>query len=589
MMGRCALNYLGTILAGCLIKTVSAGRECRTMRTMVVFTALLMLCVLFAGCAQNAKERELQQFIDAHVEKIKPMEKAASLASWDAALSGKEEDYQRQSKLILEIRQVYSNTDEFAFLKQLKESGEVSDPVMSRQLEVLYNGYLRNQIEPELLKQIVQLGTEIEKNFSTFRGTIDGEKVTDNQIKEILKTETNSDKRKKAWLASKQAGAVVAEDLIRLVKLRNQAAQKLGFENFHTLRLTTGEQDVKELDMIFAELHELTNEPFAQLKAELDEILADKYGVKVSELMPWHYHDPFFQETPMVYDLNLDVYYEDKDVKDLAAKFYEGIGLPVDDILSRSDLYEREGKNPHAFCTDIDRNGDIRILCNLKNNEVWMETMLHELGHGVYAQYHDTVKPYLLRDAAHIFTTEAIAMFFGRLSRDPVWMQQMLGLTDEQKAKIEKISYKYAQLKQLIFARWAMVMYDFEKRLYADPEQDLNKLWWGLVQKYQLVNRPPDRDEPDWAAKIHFTIAPCYYHNYLLGELLASQLRHYIVQNILKLDTDDEVGYVARKDVGNYLKQNVFKAGDLYHWSEMIDRATDEPLTPKYFVEQFVR
>jgi peptidyl-dipeptidase A len=458
-----------------------------------------------------------------------------------------------------------------------------------RQLEVLYNGYLQNQIEPELLKQIVELGTEIEKNFSTFRGTIDGEKVTDNQIKEILKTETDSEKRKKAWLASKQVGAVVAEDLIRLVKLRNLAARELGFDNFHTLMLTTGEQDVRELDRIFAELHELTNEPFAQLKAELDEILAAKYGVKIVELMPWHYHDPFFQETPMVYELNLDVYYEDKDVKDLAAEFYAGIGLPVDDILSRSDLYEREGKNPHAFCTDIDRNGDIRILCNLKNNEVWMETMLHELGHGVYAQYHDTVKPYLLRDAAHIFTTEAIAMFFGRLSRDPVWMQQMLGLTDEQKAKIEKVSYKYAQLKQLIFARWAMVMYDFEKRLYANPEQDLNKLWWDLVQKYQLVNRPPDRDEPDWAAKIHFTIAPCYYHNYLLGELLASQLRHYIVQNILKLETDDEVSYVARKDVGNYLKQNVFKAGDLYHWSEMIERATDEPLTPKYFVDQFVR
>ena len=41
-------------------------------------------------------------------------------------------------------------------------------------------------------------------------------------------------------------------------------------------------------------------------------------------LMPWHYHDPFFQETPMVYDLDLDVYYKDKDVKKLAETFYDG-------------------------------------------------------------------------------------------------------------------------------------------------------------------------------------------------------------------------------------------------------------------------
>jgi len=163
-----------------------------------------------------------------------------------------------------------------------------------------------------------------------------------------------------------------------LVKLRNQAARKLGFDNYHTLSLATSEQDVKELDKIFEELYELTNEPYAKLKADLDSILAAKYEVAVTELMPWHYHDPFFQETPMVYDLDLDVYYEDKDIKELAVEFYAGIGLPVESILVNSDLYEREGKNPHAFCTDIDRQGDVRILCNLKNNESWMETILHE-------------------------------------------------------------------------------------------------------------------------------------------------------------------------------------------------------------------
>ena len=86
---------------------------------------------------------------------------------------------------------------------------------------MLYNGYLTNQIEPELLKEIVDLETKIEKNFSTFRSTIQGQKVTTNEIKEILKSETDSIKRKEAWLASKQVGPVVAADLIRLVKLRN--------------------------------------------------------------------------------------------------------------------------------------------------------------------------------------------------------------------------------------------------------------------------------------------------------------------------------------------------------------------------------
>ncbi len=559
------------------------------MRFFAVRIIVFVLSTVVCGCSPPTTEQRLQKFIDSHVKKIKPLDKEAHLIYWDAANTGDREDYDKLSKLEFRIRKIYTNPKEFAFLKDIKKSGEVKDALLLRQLEDLYNTYLEHQIEPELLKQIVDLGTKIEKNFSTFRSTIDGQTVTTNEIKEILKVEMDSGRRKKAWLASKQVGPVVANDLVELVKLRNKAAKKVGFENYHTLALTIGEQDVKQLDVIFNQLYELTNEPYAKLKDELDEILAAKYGVTVEQLAPWHYHDPFFQETPLVYDIDLDSYYEDKDVKELAVKFYSGLDMPVESILKRSDLYERENKNPHAFCTDIDREGDVRILCNLKNNEMWMETILHELGHAVYDKYDEPEVPYLLREPAHIFTTEAIAMFFGRLSRNPAWMQQMLGLSDEQRTEIQKVGDKYAQLKQLIFVRWAMVMYDFEKQLYANPEQDLNSLWWDMVEKYQFVKRPQGRDEPDWASKIHFTIAPCYYHNYVLGELLASQLHHHLVKNVLKLESDRDVSYVGQDKVGDFLRDKVFEVGAVYHWSEMIERATGEPLTPKYFVAQFVR
>lgn len=557
----------------------------KILRTTVV---ILIVSVIFLGCEPNTRKKRLEKFITSHLEKIKPLAKELHLAYWKAANTGNSEDYDEVSRLEFKIRQIYGNPKEFALLKDIKESGEVRDAKLVRQLDELYNTYLENQLEPELLKRIVDLGTEIEKNFSTFRGTIDEKEVTTNEIKEILKMEADLVRRKKAWLASKQVGPVVADDIIELVKLRNKAARKVGFDNYHTLSLTIAEQDVKELDDTFNELYELTNEPFAKMKAELDRILAAKYGIAVTELAPWHYHDPFFQETPLVYDLDLDIYYKEKDVKGLAIKFYDGIGLPVESILERSDLYEREGKNPHAFCTDIDKEGDVRILCNLKNNEQWMETILHELGHAVYDKYHDPKVPYLLREPAHIFTTEAIAMFFGRLSRNAVWMQQMLQLSDEQRAEIEKVSSKYAKLKQLIFVRWDMVMYDFEKQLYANPDQDLNSLWWELVEKYQFVKKPKDRSEPDWASKIHFTIAPCYYHNYVLGELLASQLHHHLVSNTLKLESDKNLSYVKQSEVGDFLRKKVFEVGAVYHWNDMIERATGEPLTPKYFVAEFV-
>ena len=560
------------------------------MRNLLIVSVTALLLV--SGCARNAQEKRLQNFITDHVAVIDPLTTETNLAYWDASTTGKPEDYDKLSKLQLEIRRVYSDQNDFALLKEIKESGAVANANLARQLDRLYNAYLTNQIPPDLLEKIVGTDTEVQEKYNTYRGQIDGKEVTMSDIYTIMTAEKDARKRELAWRASKQVGDAIVADLIQLVKLRNQAARKVGFDNYHTMLITTGEQSIAQLDAVFAELDKLTEEPFAKLKNELDIVLAKSFGITPVELRPWHYHDPFFQRTPLVYELDLDAYYKDKDVKELAEKYYASIGLPVDDILARSDLYDRRGKYPHAFGTDIDRHGDVRVLCNLQDTERWAETILHELGHAVYSKHHDPKEPWLFREPAHSFTTEGIAVFFGRLSRNAAWMQSAkggLGLTDAQRSEVEPVSFKYLQFQQILFVRWATVMYKFEKQLYADPDRDLNNLWWDLVEKYQVVKRPPGPVDAGWASKLHFATAPCYYHNYMLGELFASQLHHYYVHNILKLKSDKLVSYANDKKLGGFLRKKVFGPGAKYHWSEMIERATGEPLNPKYFAEQFVK
>ncbi len=547
-------------------------------------TAGVCLCV---GCASQPRQDTGDRFVREHVAKVEPVAKRANLVYWDATTTGKAEKFEEFGQLQLQIRQIYNDPNDFARVKALRKSG-IRDPRLVRQLDKLYYAYLQNQIEPDLLKQIVELDTKVQEAYNNYRATMDGRKVTMSDIYTTLTTEADCGKREVAWRASRQVGNVIVGDFLKLVRLRNQAARRLGFDNFHTMTIVAGEQNVRELDGIFDELDRLTREPFATMKKELDGILAKGYGIKPEELMPWHYHDPFFQRTPLVYELDLDQYYKGRDVKELARRYYASVGLPIDDILARSDLYDREGKYPHAFSHDVDRRGDVRVLANLQDTERWMETLLHELGHAIYDKHHDPNEPWLLREPAHPFTTEAIAMFFGRLSRNAAWMQQMLDLYDGQTAEIKQVSDRYLRFQQVLFVRWALVMYHFEKALYADPEQNLNGLWWDLVEKYQLVKRPPGATDAGWLSKLHFTTAPCYYHNYMLGELLASQLHDCIVHQVLKLESDEGLSYVGDQRVGRYLRENVFGPGARYPWNEMIVRATGRPLSPKYFVEQFV-
>ncbi len=559
------------------------------MRTISTLCLTVLAALALPGCNTNSTEIELANFIDAHVAEVDPLSARANLTYWEAATTGKPEKWDTLKAQQLEIRRIYSDREDFAQIKAFREAGGIRDRRLARQLDKLHYGYLKNQIEPVLLQQIVELDNQIQETYNSYRATIDGEQVTMSDIYTIMTTEENVATREAAWRASKEVGNVIIKDFLRLVKLRNRAARQLGFDTFHTMIVVTGEQDVAELDKIFAELDAQTRGPFAKLKRELDAILAQGYGIAPTALRPWHYHDPFFQRTPLVYELDLDRYYKDRDIEGLAKTYFAGVALPVDDILARSDLYDREGKYPHAFSQDVDRHGNVRILCNLQDTERWMETILHELGHAVYSKYHDPAEPWMLRVPAHSFTTEAIAMLFGRLSRNAAWMQEMLDLSDAETAEIKTVSDRYLRFQQILFARWAMVMYQFEKALYADPEQDLNGLWWDMVEKYQLVNRPDGPADAGWASKLHFTTAPCYYHNYMLGELLASQLHHHIVSKVLKLDSDASLSYVGDERVGRYLRKSVLAPGALYPWNEMIARATGEPLTPKYFVEQFIK
>src|SRR5438445_12708149 len=117
-------------------------------------------------------------------------------------------------------------------------------------------------------------------------------------------------------------------------------ATQLGFKNYHALQLYLNEQDGAALVKLFDELDGLTCEPFRAAKAEIDARLAADYGTTLAQLRPWHYHDPFFQESPAVFAANLDAPFAKADLLDICRRFYASSGAPIDDIIARSALYE---------------------------------------------------------------------------------------------------------------------------------------------------------------------------------------------------------------------------------------------------------
>ena len=509
--------------------------------------------------------------------RLRPLEVELAEAWWESNTRSSPEAEARRTHAELARRELLADAELFAELRAAREDPP-DDPLLARQLELLHDAFVPHQVPEDLRRAVVELETRVESVFNNFRGNIDGRRVDDNEISEILRTSDDAEERRLAWEASKQIGPEVAARVRELARLRNQAARALGFRDHFALALATSELDEERLFATLADVDRATSDPFAEWKRALDERLAERFGCSPDELRPWHLDDPFFQSTPSDGAIALDHLFTDADLEALTLRTYEGLGLDVRPVLERSDLYARPGKSQHAFCIDIDRSGDVRVLCNVEPSERWMDTMLHEFGHAIYDRECDHTLPWLLRGATHALTTEGVAMLMGRLPRDPAWLASIASVDRDTAESLGPQLAAAQRAALLVFARWVLVMTTFERTLYADPDADLDTLWWDLVEQHQRVRRPDGRVAPDWASKIHLAVAPVYYQNYLYGELFASQLQRALGTRA--------GGIVDRTEAGALMVREVFAPGASKRWDRLVADATGEPLSADAFARQ---
>lgn len=532
----------------------------------------------------EVRRAALAEFIDRLVQEIEPLHRAHNDAVWRANLTG-DSEYERESaKLDAQIRKIFSRREPYVFLDGVARDGGVGDPLLERQLVLLLNNFRANQIAPAVIERMVALEKALEGRFNNFRAELRGSKVTDNQLRELLRRSDDVEQRRDAWEATKQIGREVVTDLLELVGLRNDAARGLGFENYYSMMLELDELDETWLFETLDALERGTRPLFETYKAGLDARLAKRFGIEAAALRPWHYGDPFFQEAPVA-GVDLDRHFTGRDLEALTANTFSAVGLDIGELLRRADLYERPGKSQHAFCLSVDREDDVRVLCNVRPNEFWMSTLLHEFGHAVYDVQIDRGLPFLLRAPSHTLTTEASAMLFGRLSKNTAWLVRHAGVDPAVAEAESRVTMRAIREQLLVQTRWELVMCHMERALYRDPGQDLEGLWWELVARFQHVRPPEGRRAPDWASKIHFSVAPVYYHNYALGEMMASQIQGHILHQVVGDGPGAWARFVESPEVGRFLVEHLYRLGKSLDWRRTIEHATGAALSPATFVQ----
>ncbi|MEK7324797.1 MAG: M2 family metallopeptidase [Chloroflexota bacterium] len=517
-----------------------------------------------------------EQFIEEVTAAWRRLEAGFYHAEWDVATTGAPDATERFTRARIALKRYFANPERYSTAKALHEAGS-ADPALARQLKLIYLECVKHQGDDAGVKQLAELEAKLDGAYANFRAEYKGQRVSDNEIDDVLADSRSSDDARQAWEAGKRIGPLVADTIREAARLRNRMAQAFGFRDHFVKALAVEEIEETDLLALFDRLDKVTAAPFAAAKAEIDARRAEWFGLAAPDLQAWHYGDRFFQAAPKLGDVDMDSFFADQDVVELALRTYDGLGMNTREILARSDLYAREGKNQHAFCTHIDREGDVRTLNNLQPNRRWAETLLHELGHAVYDANLDFSQAWIIRKYPHLLSTEAIALMMGGMVYDEKWLTGILGLPPAKAAELASQVRAQERFAKLIFTRWVLVMTHFERALYANPDGDLDTIWWDLVEKYQLLRQPGGPQMPDWATKIHIATAPVYYHNYELGYLTSAQL--------LKTLERETGGLTGKPEAGQWLIEKWFRPGAQNDWAGHIRLATGEPLNPDYFVQ----
>lgn len=580
---------------------------------------LLTITILFSlSCGNNnnankeilEKQQRVERFLTDYNNEYQRLYTISSETQWKVntyikegdSLTGKAND--DAAKAMADFTGSQKVIDSVQLFLQWKAS---LSEIQVKQLNViLYTAANNPESMKDMVTERIKAETQQIKNLFGYHFSIDGKKVSTNDIDDILNNSNNLAQRQKAWNASKEVGSTLKEGLVNLQMLRNKTVQPLGYSDFFSYQVSdygmTNEEMMKLNQEMIKEVWPLYRELHTWARYEL----AKKYGVKeVPDEIPAHWlSNRWGQDWSAMVDvkgLNLDSALKTKPASwfaEQAERFYVSIGFPPlpKTFYEKSSLFPLPkdadySKNNHASAWHMNLNDDVRSLMSIEPNSEWYETTHHEFGHiYYYLTYSNKDVPFVLRGGANRAYHEAFGSMMGLAAMQKPFISG-IGLLPGDVVTNDTMQLLKEALNYIVFIPWsAGVMTNFEHDLYTNnlPADQFNKHWWDLVKTYQGIVPPSPRDEKycDAASKTHINDDAAQYYDYALSYLLLFQVHEHIAKDILHQDPH-ATNYYGNKEIGTFLQKMMYPgaSGD---WRKILKDNTGSDLSAKAMVNYFM-
>ena len=496
---------------------------------------------------------------------LKPILSHAEKACRDFYILSNEENLEKMNSAQNKATDFYDNPEIYKKLKEINDNGGVTELHLKKQLKKLTSEFGDGIEFKKEIKTINEKENEISQKINSYIMEINNEPVSKAEIVQILQTETNTELRKKAYIAKISAGDYIADDLTELVNLRNDFARKKGYDNYFDYKLEE-DYDItpNELDKLLQEVCEKTKNANEKVLAKTKENLSIAFNIPITDLRKYHFGLITGENPEKAVNEKIDT---KEEVVDICKNTYKCMGYNIDNLPIILDLFPRENKNTHGFSFPIEAGKDARILANLTNNVSSIDTLLHELGHSVFTVKTNPNLPFLEQDTTCTMT-EAIAMMMGDLPRLENIMENKI--SDE----IFENFKKSLGDEDSKFIASSLTIIDFERNMYKNPNQDLKQLWKDLCIKYK-GHSISDTANNEWATIPHYLSHPAYYQNYFRASLIKAQIYNALTQKLGEL--------TKNSNTANYLDEHIFQYGGAKFDDEILMIVSGKKLSAEDF------
>jgi peptidyl-dipeptidase A len=436
-----------------------------------------------------------------------------------------------------------------------RKSGSLADQALARRLEMWHRCFIGGAIYAD--PEIARLENQLQSLITGFKFKYQGRPITRAEVSNRLRTEKDQKARHALWAVNSQLSAAAAAKLVKLVKLRNEKAAAYGFPNYYSLSLHL--QAIDE-EWLVKTLNALEAQTRSALRGFIDNSAGE---MRLKKFGAWDF-DVSLKAAASI----PDEYFPADSVFPVIHRFEKAIGFDVDSL----PIKEVVRDIPYGgLSLAIRIPDDSRFLVNPTRGKNFYATAFHEYGHSLRTVHTDVAVPILkgyewVPGAQCAAYEEGVAELHAEFTEDNVW----LGAYSKAPAKVLREYLAGRNLPALYRLRRLMKDFFFEYEMYKNPDQDLALLEKAMYEKYLLVT-PDEKVAHTFASSIWYTSYPCYYQNYILSAMIATQLQEAL---------SDKFGHNKFSDPGvsAWMVQHLYRDGETVEWTERIRRATGKSL-----------